>query len=267
MMISCRMDLPQSHHADSSSRWRVSSQAGSCAPASLIPVHPSLSIRQSTPPCPSARQSLPARSWARSRTMIKNRGESLDDRPNFETSNSALELKCTDSAPTVSSAKNRSEKLTADARRISEHLALRRRSSHIEIVAHELAHTQQTETSAFLPASVHLVSVVPLPSVDQALLLVLPEPLDLRRRLVLPPHVRSPRPLDTRCHGVPVSIPLALEVEQLSSVLVKISSMRALTVSGFLMNALVTPICHSSLEIFASVKIRSQPDRSSPSQM
>lgn len=34
--------------------------------------------------------------------MIKNRGESLDDRPSFETNNSALELKCTDSAPDVS---------------------------------------------------------------------------------------------------------------------------------------------------------------------
>ena len=35
--------------------------------------------------------------------MIRNRGESLDDRPNLETNNSALELKCTDSAPAVSS--------------------------------------------------------------------------------------------------------------------------------------------------------------------
>lgn len=39
------------------------------------------------------------------------------------------------------------------------------------------------------------------------------------------------------------------------------------TVSGFLINALVTPICHSSRAIPVSFRIRSQPDLASPCQI
>ena len=36
------------------------------------------------------------------------------------------------------------------------------------------------------------------------------------------------------------------------------------TVSGFLMNAFVTPICHSSFAMPVSVRMRSHPDLASP---
>lgn len=158
--------------------------------------------------------------------------------------------------------------LTRQSRRIPQELALRAPSADVQIVAHKLAHAEQTKPSPLLATAQYLMAIVSLASVNQPLFLILPEPLNLGRLLILVPPVRSPASLDSRSHIVPVLVSHCFQGEQLHEGERRTrGDTGLLTVSGFLINALVTPICHSSLAMPVSLSIRSQPDRSSPVQM
>jgi hypothetical protein len=105
----------------------------------------------------------------------------------------------------------------------------------------------------------------------QTFFVVLPESLDTRRAFVLVAPVVSPGSLDSGRHIVPVAISHGFQSKQLEGKLAQRLQQRMneceRTVSGFLMKALVTPICHSSLAIPVSVRIFSQPDFASPLQI
>lgn len=110
-----------------------------------------------------------------------------------------------------------------------------------------------------------------------AVLLPTPEPLDAGRALVSVPEVVAPGALDARGHVVPVAVAHRLEGEELRRSEREEGERRQrresgrgcerLTVSGFLMKALVVPICHSSFAMPVSLRICSHPLCESPCQV
>lgn len=104
----------------------------------------------------------------------------------------------------------------------------------------------------------------------EALLVVLPEPLDTPGTLVLVTHIVSEGPLDTTSHVMPVTISHRFESEELFETTSESGGQGGAhepTVSGLLIKALVTPICHSSLAIPVSFRICTHPDLVSPVQV
>lgn len=107
--------------------------------------------------------------------------------------------------------------------------------------------------------------IVPLLGVHDGFLVVFPESLYTFGALVLIPQVIAERPLNPGCHIMPVSVSHSFQREELKKVKAPLLvHMRLLTVSGFLMKAFVTPICHSSFAIPVSMRILSHPLRASP---
>jgi len=107
--------------------------------------------------------------------------------------------------------------------------------------------------------------VVPPLGVHDGFLVVLPESLYTSGAFDLIPHVIAECPLDPACHIMPVSVPHSFQREELKTVKAWLPAyMTILTVSGFLMNAFVTPICHSSFAIPVSIRILSHPLRAPP---
>ena len=104
---------------------------------------------------------------------------------------------------------------TSKAASLDELLAQSALPVDVEVVAHEAAVTEQTETSPLLPAGENLVAVVPDLGILDALLVVLPEPLYTTSALVLVPHVVTPCTLDATSHVVPVTIAHRLQGEEL----------------------------------------------------
>jgi len=136
---------------------------------------------------------------------------------------------------------------------------------YIKIIPHIPTIAKQTETSTLFPVCEDLMAIVPLLGIHERFLVVLPESLNALGALILVPHVITERPLDSGCHIMPVSVPHGFQREKLEARQRIVASMKTiLTVSGFLMKAFVTPICHSSFAIPVSMRILSHPLRASP---
>jgi hypothetical protein len=94
--------------------------------------------------------------------------------------------------------------------------------------------------------------------------------LDTPGTLVLVAHIVSEGPLDTTGHVMPVTVAHRFKSEKLFRTTSEIGNRGGAhdpTVSGLLMNALVTPICHSSFAIPVSFSICTHPDLVSPVQV
>jgi hypothetical protein len=181
---------------------------GSSSRELLILYHPWRSSLQSRQLCRSSISFGDTDNSKQLLTTIKNRGDSLLDLPNLETSSSALEEKSTRSAATYQLYFTQGqEKLTRDPSSIPQHLTLGTSTPNIKIITHKLPHSQQTKSPPLLPSSQDFMSIIPLSSVNKSLLLSLPESLDFGCCFVLSSYVCSPGSLDTTGHCMPILVP------------------------------------------------------------
>ncbi len=129
---------------------------------------------------------------------------------------------------------------------------------------------KEAETATLLSPCEDLMAIVPNLCVHDSLLVVLPEPLNPASTFVSIAHIVTPCTLNPSGHVMPVAIPHGFQCEKLPRIIDQIKSQRRSswnTVSGFLINALLTPVCHSSFAIPTSFKICSHPDFASPAQI
>lgn len=105
--------------------------------------------------------------------------------------------------------------LTSNPSSISQFLTQRALAVDIEVITHEPAVTDETESSAFFATGEKVVSIFTYLRVDNSFFVVLPEPLNPTSTFMLVSHVVSERALDTGGHIMPITITHCFQSKEL----------------------------------------------------
>ena len=161
-------------------------------------------------------------------------------------------------------------KLTSNTALVSQIFAKGTFPIDVEIIAHETTITDKTEPPTLFATSKYLMAIISHLSIGNAFFVILPKSLDTTSTFIFVSHVVPESSLNASGHVMPITISHSLKSKELyhdvgQDLHNKEGTKHA--VSGFFINAFVTPICHSSFEIPVSLRIFSHPDLGEPFQV